>query len=345
VGINLIRKNNQESVTAYQDSILFHFIKGHDQSGQTIGGVFHGYGDMFDNESNQIDKKFIVKSGMGIIFGRQFEIQIGNQVEFNFQTITGVRYILIYVEIDTRDLMNQKIEVKALYQTTSYPIVYSDDLITTEQGVARMPLYRVLFMSSQASPIVTVTKVFYTFEAHLVEEAKRAQSLPGTSTINGRSVNDIVNNNRNTVKKSDDTEKVAGQLITHTSTRSLRMNSEGYIKQSRLMLSGTVTLPAWSNEVTVTSLIAPMRFMSFKVAIKAGSNQSSGNDDFYLSADYLKINQGKWLRLNGTDIKIDVTESTANNVPNTQITMTLKNVSWSALTSTGLGYRVYGEAF
>jgi len=114
VAVNLIRKNNQENVTAYEDTVLFHLIKGEN-------GVLPGVGDLFALSYNSSTQKMKVNSGMGMMYGRQFEIKEGEEVEMDWSALTGIKYISVYVEIDLRDPTNETATFKSTYASSAYP--------------------------------------------------------------------------------------------------------------------------------------------------------------------------------------------------------------------------------
>jgi hypothetical protein len=282
---------------------------------------------------------------MGIIYDRQFELPLGETQTFDFSSLIGTFYILIYVEIDTRDLMNQTIDMKAIDSNINYPAVYSDDLIATEQGIARMPLYKILFTQTYADPIRAVYPQFYLFEADKVEIAKQALSLPGESKINGRIVNDIVNSNKNSVKKADNSDAIAGQTVTNSVFKGLRVNQKGYLVQRIEILKGSVSLPSKNNWVSVTSSVVGMRFLNFKVGIKPPGTASGGKSDVYGVIDYLKLNNGVYMVANGCHVIIEANETVSGGVYSTQITLKIRYGTYTLSAPGTAHYVVYGEMF
>lgn len=142
MAVNLIRKNNQENVTAYEDTVLFHLIKGEN-------GVLPGVGDLFALSYNLGTQSMQINSGMGIMYGRQFEIKEGEEVEMDWSALSGVKYISVYVEIDLRDPTTETATFKSTYASGEYPTVSAgDNLITTTTGVARMLMFWVYRSSS-----------------------------------------------------------------------------------------------------------------------------------------------------------------------------------------------------
>ena len=142
MAINLIRKNNQSEVTAYHDSVIFHSIKGKN-------GIFQYVGTGFSTVFNNTTKVFTINSGMGMLYGRQFEVVEGGEINFNWSALSPPKYISIYLEIDLRNPTLETAEFKALYDNTTYPVITAgDNLIAIKQGVARMEMFRVYLTSS-----------------------------------------------------------------------------------------------------------------------------------------------------------------------------------------------------
>lgn len=179
MAVNLIRKNNGAGITAFQDSVLFHLSKG-------VNGVIKDVHNEFSTIYNNTTKKLIVSSGMGIAYGRQFEIKPGENVEFDLTSLgTATKYISIYAEIDLRDPTDEVVSFKATYSDSAYPqITEGDNLISTPNGLYRMHLFHVLKNSSNATitPRYNLLLSDTIDHARLAEEAEHALDA---STING----------------------------------------------------------------------------------------------------------------------------------------------------------------
>lgn len=98
MALKLIRKNNQTEVTAYDDATIFHLAKGHDVLTLKNGGIFKGVYNSFGYILDRVNRKFILKSGMGMLYGRQFELPDNDTMEFSLATATSNSFTTIYVE-------------------------------------------------------------------------------------------------------------------------------------------------------------------------------------------------------------------------------------------------------
>ena len=204
--IKLIDKNGG-IVSAFQDAQTRHFIKGNDFTGNTIGGVFAGIGNSFDYEINQSNKRFTIKDGIGLLYGRRFSISPGESVIFDLKNYTGDKKVSIYLVVDTRDSTSEKATIEMDIATVNFTSIdKGDNLSNKELGIARMLLYQFSYSSNSNTPIYSVLKKFYLLNPNVVEIAKKAMTLPGDSTINGRTVNTIVNSNKDSVKKADSSD-------------------------------------------------------------------------------------------------------------------------------------------
>lgn len=151
MGITLIRAANYSGVTAYQDAVLFHLFKG-------VNGVIPGVGNEFTASYSTSTKKLTIQSGQAIIYGRQFEIPSGETVELDFSALSSIKYVSVYVEVDTRDPQDETVSIKSLYDSTTYPAINSgDDLIQHPTGVARILLYKMIYRPTGGA---TITKAY-----------------------------------------------------------------------------------------------------------------------------------------------------------------------------------------
>lgn len=188
MALRLIRKNNQEEVTAYDDATLFHLAKGHDYTGTTRGGIFQGvynsFGFIVDN-ANLSGSKFILKSGMGMLYGRQFELPGNETLEYSVSSLKSGAYVVIYAEISITDT-DETINIKSAYSMSGYPSIGNTDNYKNKKGVATMILYRFRYENGK---IGSVEKVAYVYEPGTAEKAR---SLDADATINGRKVSELI---------------------------------------------------------------------------------------------------------------------------------------------------------
>lgn len=184
MAVNLIRKNNQPNVTAYQDAVLFHAIKGEN-------GVFPNVGTAFKLTYNPSSKKATIGSGMGMIYGRQFEIAQGEEVEMDWSALAVGTYVSVYVEVDLRDPTTETATFKATYSATGYPIVATgNDLISLPKGLSRMLMYQVDIKASGITAVqkYSTYKYNYVAKSGYAEEANRATLAVNSTKIGGQTV-------------------------------------------------------------------------------------------------------------------------------------------------------------
>lgn len=209
MAVNLIRKNNGVGITAYQDAVLFHLAKGEN-------GVIADVHDEFSTTYNNTTKKLIVSSGMGIAYGRQFEIKPGENVEFDLTSLgTATKYITIYAEVDLRDPTDEVVSMKATYSDSAYAqITEGDNLISTPNGLYRILLFHVLKNSSSATitPRYDLLLSDTIDHARLADEADHAED---SNTINGVKIHKDLTTNR---LMADNTDIIERKRVIYEST-------------------------------------------------------------------------------------------------------------------------------
>jgi hypothetical protein len=184
VGVDLIRRNNREQITAYQDSVLFHYATHGDS------GVIAGVGSEFEL-TNTADGKVKISTGMGCIYGRQFEIRLENELVFDWSAL-GQRYITIYAEIDLRDPTNETAQIKAQYSQSGFPTIPTgDNLISTPEGIANYEMYRV--QTRQNGTAASITKQFKLLKANRTQYADNADyATNANQSVHARDINNVV---------------------------------------------------------------------------------------------------------------------------------------------------------
>ena len=161
--IKLIRKLNA-TITPFHDVSLFHTffgvpveksvgLEGYD------GFIFKNVYNSFEAEADQENKTITIKSGMGIAFGRQFELADNETIVFSLGFLNGIKYVLIYAEINTLDPTNEKISFKMAYAGSSYPIIKGQNLVETPNGIARIPLWKATYTASGSVHISNLTRL------------------------------------------------------------------------------------------------------------------------------------------------------------------------------------------
>lgn len=182
MAVNLIRRNNQPDVTAYQDTVIYNLIKG-------VNGVFPGIGNMFALSYNLTNMNLTIHSGMGMIYGRQFEIAEGEEIVWDWSALSGQKYISIYIEIDLRDSTSEIATFKSIYSDTWYPeITPGDNLIENNTGVARLLTHRV---QRRQNGVVDIIPVYELFRTDWIKNADFATTSQHSQTSgNSEKVND-----------------------------------------------------------------------------------------------------------------------------------------------------------
>lgn len=273
--LNLIRKNNQTNVTAYHDAVIFHQAKGKSHTGDYNGSVFQGVYNEFGYKFDIASRKFILKSGMGMLYGRQFELPDNEEYEIDISSLTGQKYVSIYVEIDTRDVTNETIIIKAAYGSSDYPILSSGNLYQNKQGVATMELYRIYYNALYPSN----ARVYTRFNFYVPGEAETARSLDKSALIYGKRVDSLIIGGTNCVYNanhatySDTTYGLREKKIV---SDDLKLSSGFSIPQVLLLhYSGKSTVLYNENTTSVLAKVAKptlsvkCKVLNYVIALKA----------------------------------------------------------------------------
>ena len=179
-------------VYPYDDAVVHHSFKGDQFEGTFTGGVYNGLG--YETSNSGI---FTVESGYGSIWGRQFEVT--EDYEIDLSALTGIKYCVIYVEVDLEDFTNQSASIKLAYAGAGYPDIDSDNLIESKSGKARMVLYSFLYTANNHGFDDVKTK-FYRFSPGVAE---RARMMLGEGIWNGRMISNLLYYNADRFKKGN----------------------------------------------------------------------------------------------------------------------------------------------
>lgn len=183
-------------VSPYEDSVVHHILKGHHFEKIWPGGVYLGLDYSVDNSEHI----FKVKKGYGTIYGRQFEID--EDYEISLSALTGLKYCVVFVEVNLRAYTAQKATIKLQYAGAGFPEVKFDDLVKKQNGVARLVLYEFRYEATSASPFQDIKSVFYTYEDGTAENVR---CLEATAKINGRLVSNLLYHNADRFLKTNRT--------------------------------------------------------------------------------------------------------------------------------------------
>lgn len=239
--INLIRKNGQTNVTAFQDVVLFDYALG----GQS--GVLKNVGNELALEAVTA-RQVRVKDGMASIQGYQWEIESGSYetIELNTPpTGSTVVYYYLFAQIDLRDATNQKMTLvlqTAAAAFTNFPA--GEDLKVNPSGVAMLPLYT---FEQTASSVRNIIGKFKILNAGIVPRAENSDFSENSAiALNSQAVN-----GNKIVKDSNEILKI-GTLI---------------IPQKRLLWTGDININA-SNSTDFTVIFNQEKLMNKTLEIE-----------------------------------------------------------------------------
>ena len=229
MSIRLIRCNNSSEVTPFDDAVIFHSAKGHDYTGRTRGGVFEKVYEEMRHIRDNVNHKFILQSGMAMLYGRQFEIPQNETIEFEISSLAG-KYCVVYVEVKNTLVEVQPesggaaaaapaapaageeeeeevgveyedeitISAKLEYSSGSYPSIGNTDLIANRYGTATMPLYR--FRVDVNGVMGDIEDLRYIYRAGVAEKAR---SMDGDAVVNNRKLANLVFPDKDMVRHAD----------------------------------------------------------------------------------------------------------------------------------------------
>lgn len=200
MALRLIRSNNSGRVTVYDDAVVFHSAKGNDYTGDKRGGVFEKVYNAFGYIADNVNKKFIIKSGMGMLYGRQFALDPNETVEFDLSALAN-QYIVFYFKIENKLVSGEEVTTITLeeqHSGASYPSLGNTDLITNRYGTATMELYRV--RTDATSTIIGTTDRRYIYRAGYAEKARM---MDAEGVINSRKVGNLIYSDRDLVINTD----------------------------------------------------------------------------------------------------------------------------------------------
>ena len=180
------------TVFPYDDAVIHYNIKGDHHEGIYKGGVFYGFGVSYPETG-----KIRIAPGYGSIWGRQFELESAHDIDMS--ALTGVKYCVVYVEVNLKSATNQKAEIKMIYAGAGYPDIDTNDLIIQKQGVARMYLYSFEY-EANGHLFSNVQAKFYQFGNGVAE---RARTMDADGLWNGRTVSDLFYYNADRFKKGN----------------------------------------------------------------------------------------------------------------------------------------------
>lgn len=272
MSIRLIRCNNSDPVTPYDDAVVFHSAKGHDYTGDKRGGVFNKVYDGMGYIRDNVNHKFIVKSGMAMLYGRQFEIPQNETIEFEVASLAG-KYCVVYIEVKNEfidmtgeydeddnpvDSYDQvTITAKLEYATGAYPTIGNTDIIANRYGTATMELYRFQVNSSgQMGDIVDRRHIY------MPGVAEKARVMDGNGVVNNRVLNNLVFPDKDMVRHTDHAyyaDRATSLGTTGTSVNRNKIddnlyltNRDAYLVTTKTFELRSTSTETWSSNSTHT---------------------------------------------------------------------------------------------
>lgn len=214
--VKLIRKNNAE-ITAYQDSVMFNLAKG-------TNGIIKNVGSEFALTYTWQTSTFLLGSGMGVAYGRQFEIPAGDFSGLSLDNYPTPSYFIIYFKIDLSNPSAETVTLEFDAGTADYPAIsgLGDDLTKYPNGICRVPIYK-LKKLGQSAAVTKIAKILlpdttpFADRAHIATEAELA--------LNAEKVNDLI------IEQNYNTKKV---YVNHKNTA----NEELFIERKLLLFNG-----------------------------------------------------------------------------------------------------------
>lgn len=222
--ITLIRKNNSGSVTAYDDAVIFHSAIGDDFKGEKRGVVYAGIGNELG--FSIVGGSVQIKSGMGQLYGRQFQIPSGKTVSVTAGGTQGESGVsIVYIEINCTT-NPETIAVKVAKSTSPgiVPTVGNADIYKTPSAVATMPLFQFSYNGQSVSLANDLRNV------RKPGVAESALSIPGEGIIYGNVVSNLIEEGNGYAKKArhadeaDTSSKISGVAV--SSRLGLKGNNE-----------------------------------------------------------------------------------------------------------------------
>jgi hypothetical protein len=221
--LNLISKKTG-NITAYDATTVFHSAIGNDDRAMTRGAVMLGIGDSLSGTPDQTNKTFTIGAGMGILYGRQFSIPAA--IVISLSALTGLKYCLVYAEVNTKNVTAETAKLKLAYDGGGYPTLDNQDLSDLVLGIATMPLWRFKYTALAPLPFSDVTCLFY---GKKPGEAYKTLSLKANSKIFGNIVSTAIDGQTGywTKTRVADETKASSGFEGHTIGSNLAVDSDG----------------------------------------------------------------------------------------------------------------------
>jgi len=184
MALTLIRKNNSDPVTAYQDAAMWYMMLG--------DGFFHGvYQSMNPTKSGDT---LSISSGMLLYGGRQIEISNGTTYTIDLTGMTGTVYIMLQVTIGNDD-SNSTVTIYAGSSNTT-----TSNGPISGAGTFRTALWKIDMSTGEITTIFSVLRA---------GEAKRANNLLSNGYISGVHFSTIFLSDMSGVKYARNCDKAA----------------------------------------------------------------------------------------------------------------------------------------
>lgn len=227
-------------INPYDDAVVHNSMKGDQFEGVWKGGAYSGLDYVIDEPT----RTFNIQPGYGSIYGRQFELTETHEV--SLVSLTGLKYCVVYVEVNLKNVTRQAVSIKLAYAGAGYPDVQSEDLIKNKNGIARMPLYQFTFnaLAGGGEIFTDIEPLFYTYEPGTAEHVR---IMEGTAQINERILQNILHFNADRWKNAEHAVRTSlGRKLGQSDEGAVQINEElkiigsEYIDQHLVQVSSGV---------------------------------------------------------------------------------------------------------
>lgn len=214
----LKRKNNSDSITAFDDAVMFYSMLGN--------GIAKGAYQSMEHSYNSSTKILTIKSGIYFFGGRMVVIEKGTQLDIDLSSFSGIRaYIMIEMIIASNDA-NSSVSIYASSTNTK------TNTNPTEVGTHRIPLF------SMRKELVSGWR----FSAPLYIEpgvANNALNLSRNGTVGGKAFWDVF-------LPSDETDLDSSSVsgVRYAKEADVAAESQGFVGGAKNVVSENLYLAA-----------------------------------------------------------------------------------------------------
>lgn len=184
----ILQTKSSGTISAYSDSAFRNAVKGEIfGNGKSVGGVFATEAGSLSAAVDQTARTVTIGTGYGMAYGREFQVAAAQQ--FDLAGLGEIKYCLIYAVISTKNVTNEKAELKLAYDGGGYPAESGKDIVSEERAIAYIPLYRFIYTATAASPIGAIERLFEYYEPGTYQKTR---SLPLNANANGQEFSELL---------------------------------------------------------------------------------------------------------------------------------------------------------